>query len=58
MPIIGFLLAVLAGAVASVVWAEDHDNCAGLAGSGTAIDDEYASHALMVGLRWSLGGHD
>lgn len=25
---------------------------------GTAIDAEYASHALMIGLRWSLVGHD
>lgn len=25
---------------------------------GTAIDAEYASHAVMVGLRWSLAGHD
>ena len=25
---------------------------------GTAIDAEYASHVVMIGLRWSLGGHD
>ncbi|MDP6572025.1 MAG: outer membrane beta-barrel protein [Rhodospirillales bacterium] len=24
---------------------------------GTAIDAEYASHVVMVGVRWSLGGH-
>ncbi|HJO71601.1 MAG TPA: P44/Msp2 family outer membrane protein [Rhodospirillales bacterium] len=25
---------------------------------GTAIDAEYASHVVMIGTRWLLGGHD